>query len=155
MPLPSHRAAKSAVIGGVLIGLMILCTSVLGTGLILTSWVSSMALLLSAPMTQATRPRVIVGCHMMTAVVGVMGVWVTAGASWGIGATVAVALLIAFWAEIMHPPAIANAAIAFVYPTSKVLFLASALCGAVALAAATHAIIFALKERPAAKQKES
>jgi len=36
---------------------------------------------------------------MMTAVVGVMGVWVTAGASWGIGATVAVALLLAFWAE--------------------------------------------------------
>ena len=92
---------------------------------------------------------------MMAAVVGVMGVWVTAGASWGIGATVVVALLLVFWAEIMHPPAIANAAIAFVYPTSEVLFLASALCGAVALAAATHAIIFALKERPAAKQKGS
>jgi len=90
---------------------------------------------------------------MMTAVVGVMGGWVTAGASWGIGATVAVALLLAFWAEIMHPPAIANAAIAFAYPTSKVLFLASALCGAAALAAAAHAIIFALKERSAAKQK--
>lgn len=104
--------------------------------IVLTSWASSVALLLTAPDARSTRPYRIFGCHVVSALIGAGLALVSGNAFWMIVLAVPMALLVAHVFDIVHPPAIANAAIAFTISTPTRSFLLITLLGAVILGAA-------------------
>ena len=113
--------------------LLLLATKWTQAGVILTSWASSVALLLTAPNARSTSPHRIVSCHVVSASIGAALAVFASNSMWVIAMAVSIALLAADLLDIVHPPAIANAAIAFSVPTATHTFLLLALLGAVVL----------------------
>jgi CBS-domain-containing membrane protein len=113
--------------------LLLLASRWTQTGVILTSWASSVALLLTAPSARSTSPHRIVTCHVLSAFIGAALAVSASNSIWIIAIAVSLALLTADLLDIVHPPAIANAAIAFSVSTAMHTFLLLVLLGAVVL----------------------
>jgi CBS-domain-containing membrane protein len=116
--------------------LLVLAITWMHATIVLTSWASSVALLLTAPDARSTRPYRIFGCHVVSALIGAGLALVSGNAFWMIALAVPMALLVAHVFDIVHPSAITNAAIAFTISTPTRSFLLIALLGAVILGAA-------------------
>jgi CBS-domain-containing membrane protein len=97
------------------------------SAVILTSWASSIALILSAPDTPAARSRRIIGGHIVSAIVGTGLAAISGHSMWMIAVSVPLAIVITHCCDVLHPPAIANSAIPFSIsiPSSSFLLLAT------------------------------
>ncbi len=103
------------------------------TPLVLTSWASSTALILYDSGARVNRIQAIIGCHVLAALTGLVTARGCHAAPWGIGLAVGLALFAALVVDVLHPPAIANAAIVFTSPAPAGTFLLTATMGALVL----------------------
>ncbi|WP_145203705.1 HPP family protein [Sphingobium sp. B2] len=105
-----------------------------GTAIFFTSWASSAAILLSTPAARACHPRRIAASHITAATVGLVCSSGLAATPCSLGTAVAISIAIVMLADLLHPPAMANAAFAFSAPHDAVAFLGTAALGAIGLA---------------------
>lgn len=85
-----------------------------GTGLFLTSWASGAAVIVSARDDRASRAWPVAASHLAAAATGLLCRAVLPAAPWAIGCALAVAAA----SDVLHPPAMANAAFAFATPAA-------------------------------------
>jgi CBS-domain-containing membrane protein len=104
--------------------------------IILTSWASSLALILSAPNHPSTAARRIIGGHIISALVGTGLVAVGGHSIWLLVIGVPFAMVITHWLDVLHPPAIANSAIPLSISIPSATFLLLATAGGCILAIA-------------------
>ena len=111
----------------VILTLLLTAAAMMGSAVILTSWASSIALILSAPDTPAARPRQIIGGHIISAALGIGLAAISGHSLWMIAVSVPLAIVITHCCGVLHPPAIANSAIPFSIsiPSSSFLLLAT------------------------------
>jgi CBS-domain-containing membrane protein len=103
---------------------------------ILTSWASSVALILSAPRHPSTAPRRIIGGHIVSALVGTGLVAIGGHSIWMLAIGVPLTMVITHWLDVLHPPAIANSAIPLSISIPSTTFLLLATAGGFILAIA-------------------
>lgn len=126
----STDLAKAAACCAV-IGLLSWLSAASGAALI-TSWASSIALILGFPDSEAARWWRIGPAHVLAFLVG--AAWANVGNSpLVMGLAVASALWASLRLNILHPPAVANAAIAFLLPGAFFTKLSLVLAGGLVL----------------------
>lgn len=126
---------RRAVVGAALIAALIGSVQSLGYPIFFASWASSATLLLTSPQAPTARPHRVGLSHLVTALIGLACHSVMPNTFWAIGLAVGLSIGLCTLADIVHPPAAANAAFAFVTIASPVAFLMVALLGALGLAA--------------------
>ncbi|WP_454885373.1 HPP family protein [Sphingomonas oryzagri] len=126
---------RRAVVGAALISALIGCVQLLGYPVFFASWASSATLLLTSPQAPTARPHRVGLSHLVTALIGLACHSVMPNTFWAIGLAVGLSIGLCMLADIIHPPAAANAAFAFVTAASPIVFLMVALLGALGLAA--------------------
>ncbi|MDB5576358.1 MAG: Conserved rane protein of unknown function [Bradyrhizobium sp.] len=135
--LPQRLAVdlRLALAGAVLVASLIGGVQLFGFPIFFTSWASSAALLLTSPEAPSARPHRVGLSHLATALVGLCCHSIMPNSAWAIGLAVGLAIAICLLVDIVHPPAVANSAFAFVNTVHPVAFATIALLGALGLAA--------------------
>ncbi len=108
-------------------------TGLLGLPIFFASWASSVALMLTAWESSAAAPHRIGLCHVAAALIGLVAHAALPTSAWSIGASVAVAACVVLLIDLMHPPAMANAAFAFVGMATPLDFILTAAIGGLLL----------------------
>jgi CBS-domain-containing membrane protein len=123
-----------ALAAGLIVAFMISATRAVENPLFLTSWASSAALLLSAPEARACRSISVGASHGVAAVIGLVSCQLLPNVSLSIGLAVGLSIAIVLVADVLHPPAMVNAALAWTSSASPMTFLSTAAIGGLMLA---------------------
>lgn len=129
------KSLAAALVAGAAVTCVIGLTSVAGLAVFFTSWASSVALLLTSPSSKASAPHRVGLCHVVTALIGLAAHAALPGSALGIGTAVGIGVAVVLIGDLMHPPAMANVAFAFISNAPADKFAAAALMGGIILAA--------------------
>lgn len=135
--MSSGRVGKSlgfGLVAGMVVACLIVLTSAAGPAILFTSWASSVALVLTNPSIRSSAPHRVGFCHALTALIGLSAHAVLPGFALAVGTAVGISVALALIGDLMHPPAIANAAFAFVSNAPADKFAIAAVLGGILLA---------------------
>lgn len=128
----------AAAAAGLAVGLLLWASQSITPALIITSFASSCATVLGTPSAKASAPNAIVQGHCMSAMIGLATSALMPPTSIAYGIAVGMSIAVMLLTDRLHPPAAANAILAFHIMTTGWVFLAIVLAGASLIAIMAH-----------------
>ena len=135
-----RRDLRRAVELGALVGALSWAAKAIDPALLITSFASSGAVVFGAPHSSPARPRAVLVGHVCGAVCGLAAAALLSPSPPGVAVAVVAATLLMSWFDVFHPPAAANAVLAFTYTAEPLAFLAAVVAGAATLALTAAAL---------------